>query len=653
MNQTLRQLIDFSHKVGNDTSLVQGGGGNTSCKTDDGKFMYVKASGTSLANMDKEKGWRKMDINEVHKILQDDKLMRRSADIRETLVMQKMAMCCEDDFGLASRPSVESPLHAFLDKVVIHLHPEAVGAYVNCKSGKEKILKLFDDEKKQILWVPYVDPGLTLARKTYSLVQKYVKVHNCLPDIIFLEKHGLFVSASSPAAGLRIVKRVIKKCSKSLNDLKPGRMTDPDTSQVNHCKLQIRKALFEATGNRSCVHFFIDDTIKGFLQHKDARRMLSAGSLSPDELVYANGPALWVNNCTSDQIAIKLKSVREKGGKLPAAFLVKKTGLFITADSKTAQVINDVAKFSFYVRYNANRLDKIAALNKRQTEFINEWEAESFRRKVSGQTTGTGQLKNRIAFVTGAGSGIGKSIAMGLAEDGALVGLADIDAEAARLTKDQIAEKFGAQSIVLSCNVTNEKSVREAFDKLLNTWGGLDILVNAAGVAPAYPIQDTPVQKWRFALEVNLTGYMLTAKIAADIMKHQAMGGSIVNISSKTGIDASKNNSAYNATKAGQLHLTRGWAMELGKDNIRVNSVCPGNVFEGSKIWNPQYIKVCAKKYGIKPQEVIPFYTNKTMLRLEIKGRDIADAVVFLSSDNARRITAQTLVVDAGQAVVR
>ena len=143
------------------------------------------------------------------------------------------------------------------------------------------------------------------------------------------------------------------------------------------------------------------------------------------------------------------------------------------------------------------------------------------------------------------------------------------------------------------------------------------------------------------------------AKHAAKIMIRQGMGGSIINISSKTGLEASKDNTPYNAAKSGQLHMARGWAMEFGEHGIRVNSVCPGNVFEGSRIWNPEYMKTCAKKYGIKPQEVIPHYVNKTILKKEIKGQDIADAVVFLTSDNAKMITGQTLVVDAGQVMVR
>jgi NAD(P)-dependent dehydrogenase (short-subunit alcohol dehydrogenase family) len=136
-------------------------------------------------------------------------------------------------------------------------------------------------------------------------------------------------------------------------------------------------------------------------------------------------------------------------------------------------------------------------------------------------------------------------------------------------------------------------------------------------------------------------------------MRAQGDGGSMIIVSSKTGLEASRANSAYNATKAGELHLMRGWALELGPENIRVNAVAPGNVFEGSKIWNPEYIKVCADKRGIKPEEVIPYYTSLTALKREIKRSDVAAAVVFLCSDRARCITGQTLVVDSGQVMVR
>jgi len=264
------------------------------------------------------------------------------------------------------------------------------------------------------------------------------------------------------------------------------------------------------------------------------------------------------------------------------------------------------------------------------------------------------ELKNHVAIVTGAGSGLGRSIAAGLSRAGAKVGLLDVDTQSAEETHAIIKKGLPqAQTMVISCDVTNETDVDKAFEALLKEWGGLDILVNAAGVAPAGALIDMPADKWRFALEVNLTGYFLMARAAARIMIKQGNGGNIINISSKSGLQASKDNTAYNATKAGEIHMARGWALELGEYGIRVNCICPGNVFEGSKIWNPEYIKICAKKYGLKPEEVIPYYVNKTALKREIKGQDIADAVVFLCSDRARTITGQTLVADSGQVMVR
>ena len=271
------------------------------------------------------------------------------------------------------------------------------------------------------------------------------------------------------------------------------------------------------------------------------------------------------------------------------------------------------------------------------------------------RSTAGADLKDRVAVVTGAGSGLGRSIALGLARAGGAVAFLDIDAEAAQQTVGVIKEELSqACAVAVGCDVTSEADVDKAFEAVLKKWDRLDILVNAAGVAPAGPLIDLAAEAWRQAVEVNLTGYFLVAKAAARIMiKQGGDGGSIINVSSKSGLEASKDNTAYNATKAGEIHMARGWAMELGQHGIRVNCVCPGNVFEGSRIWNPEYIKVCAKKYGIKPEEVIPYYVNKTALKQEIKGQDVADAVVFLCSDRARVITGQVLVVDGGQVMVR
>jgi len=653
MNKALAELIRISNIVGKDSTLVQGGGGNTSVKTADGKYMYVKASGTALGDMSAKKGWRKMKVTAAMSVIEDNSLAKMSTNKREVEVVNRLVSACIDEENADSRPSVEAHLHAILDKCVIHLHPDVVGAYVSAKNGQAALEKLFKDSKLPPLWVPYADPGFMLARKIANLVAGFKAEHGKPPAVLFLAKHGLFVAAANPNAAVRIVNKVIKTCAAKLNPVKKSVPKAVSSEAVNEARLGIRKAFFEATGQRRFVSYFNDDIIAGFSKGKNAKALLSFSALTPDELVYANGSVVWFEKPDSNKAAKKLKSQIAKGQKPSLAFLIKGVGLFVVGDIKTAAVIKDIARSSFFVRSNAARIGGINSLTKRQANFINNWESEAFRKSVTAGAS-EGRLKDCVAVVTGGGSGIGRSIVMGLVRAGAAVAIADIDQTAAHETIGLIAEELPqASAEPVSCNVTSEDSVAQAFEQALNKWGGVDIVVNAAGVAPAYPLVDLPVDKWRFALEVNLTGYFLMAKYAARIMIAQGIGGSIVNISSKSGLDASKNNTPYNATKAGELHMARGWAMELGEHNIRCNCVCPGNVFEGSKIWNPEYIKVCAKKYGIKPDEVIPYYVSKTTLGKEIKGQDIADSVVFLASEESRMITGQTIVVDAGQVFVR
>lgn len=654
MDKALADLIKISNTSGKDPALVLGGGGNTSVKTADGKCMYIKASGTALKDMDGQHGWRRLRIDDVLSIITDKSLRKLETFKRETEVVNRLLGACDDEDTTGARPSVESHLHALLDTHVIHLHPLVVAAYVNAKDGRATIEKLFAKEAKPPLWVPYVDPGYMLAIKIAKLVAGYEAEHGCKPSVLFLEKHGLFVTAGSANAALRKVRQVIATCQDGLKALPKAKETLVSAQNVTSAKLAIRKAMFEVTGDYLPVSYYPTmDAVAAFMKHKDAKKLLGTPALNPDELVYANGSAMWVEKLQAKTLTRKLRSLADRGQKVPAAFVVKGLGLFVAAEKTASPLIAEITNTSLTIRMYAARLGGVLALTKREQDFINNWESEAFRKKMVG-ASGPGALQGQIAVVTGAGSGLGRSIAIGLARAGAMVALADIDEEAAIQAAGQIEEELPrSQTMVVPCNVASESSVEKAFEALLAHWGGVDIVVNAAGVAPPFGLVDMPVDKWRLALEVNLTGYFLMARQTARILIEQGIGGSIVNLSSKSGIEASKNNTAYNATKAGELHMARGWALELGQHGIRVNCVAPGNVFEGSKIWNPQYIKVCARKYGIKPEEVIPYYISKTALNREILGQDIADAVVFLCSDKARRITGQVLVADGGQVMVR
>lgn len=262
-----------------------------------------------------------------------------------------------------------------------------------------------------------------------------------------------------------------------------------------------------------------------------------------------------------------------------------------------------------------------------------------------------GVLAGQVAIVSGAASGLGLALARGFYAAGACVAFTDVDAVGLASATAACDDPARVMSAVV--DVTSESSVAAGFDAVLARFGRVDTVACCAGVAPAFALEDFPLDKWDLSLRINLTGYFLYGREAARIMKAQGRGGAMVLLSSKSGLEPSKSNSAYNATKAGELHLARGWALELGRDGIRVNCIAPGNVFAGSKIWNPEYIATVAKKRGIAPEQVIPHYIGLTALNRDIKPEDIANTAVYLCSDAARCVTGQVLVVDAGQVWTR
>ena len=350
MDKTLAELIRISNTVGSDKTLVQGGGGNTSIKTSDGKYMYIKASGTALKDMDARNGWRRLRLESTLGILKDASLARLKPQEREVEVVRRLAKTCDDNITTDARPSVEANLHAILDKCVIHLHPVAVGDYVNAKNGKALLEKLFKNEKFPPLWVPYTDPGLTLAKKIQKLAESYQVEYGRKARVLFLEKHGLFATAATPNTALKIVRDVIGRCSAKLKEPPKANIKLPKIEQINDVKLTIRKAFFKTTGQYQQIRFFPDATITSYSKVKNLKELLSKPALTPDELVYANGPALWLEEAAAEQIAKKLFSQIQSGQKLARAFIVRGIGLFIAARGKKGRRCNQGSGrwFAFY-----------------------------------------------------------------------------------------------------------------------------------------------------------------------------------------------------------------------------------------------------------------------------------------------------------------
>ncbi|MHC4432821.1 MAG: class II aldolase/adducin family protein [Planctomycetota bacterium] len=382
MDKALSELIRISNSVGKDPTLVQGGGGNTSVKTADGKYMYIKASGTALKDMNANEGWRRLRLDLARSVVEDKSLAGMEPQRREPEVVNRLLLACDDKIKTVARPSVEAHLHAWLNKCVIHLHPSAVGAYHNAKDGRAKLEKLFKDEPLPPLWVPYTDPGFMLARRIARLVEDYQGKFGKSPAILFLHKHGLFITAETADGALRLVRRVIKRCSDPLSQPKAGISRPVDEDKVGAAKLCIERAFSEATGEDVTIWYYLNDPIADFLRQKEAKKMLS-GSLTPDELVYANGAAMWVERCNSQSIARRLRRQIKAGKKHSVAFLVKGAGLFVAGTEKMAPTVRDIVLYSIFIRTNAHRMGGILTLNKRQEDFITNWESEAFRKKLA------------------------------------------------------------------------------------------------------------------------------------------------------------------------------------------------------------------------------------------------------------------------------
>jgi NAD(P)-dependent dehydrogenase (short-subunit alcohol dehydrogenase family) len=534
-----------------------------------------------------------------------------------------------------------------LGRVVIHTHAVAANA-LNCGPGLKALEEITPLGEPPPLWVPYTDPGWRLALTIKSAAEVYKHTHGFPPGVVFMENHGLLVSAPEAEACYALHAEWVGRCERYFQaGVAPLRTPrDLDSATLRKAMVSLRQGWREVKGSRPFVRL-TDNAQLASVACDERAKILAAGALTPDHIVYTGARAIRAESL--EELPAQLKTALGEKAP-PRVAVVRDVGTFlIAADAKNLEAAESLAVAAAGITHLASGRGGAHNLAPASADFIVNWEAEHYRSALLG--TATESLAGKVAVVTGAASGLGCGIAQGLVEAGAAVAFCDVDDSSAKEAADKSVDP--ARAFPVHMDVTDEGAVAAGFDQVLRHWGGVDIAVCAAGIAPAYELVDMPVKLWRLALEINLTGYFLVAREAARIMRAQGDGGAMIILSSKSGLDASRANSAYNATKAGELHLMRGWALELGGDGIRVNALAPGNVFEGSKIWNTEYIKTAARKKGIKPEEVIPHYISLTALKRDVKRSDVAAAAVFLCSDAARCITGQTLVVDSGQVMVR
>jgi rhamnulose-1-phosphate aldolase/alcohol dehydrogenase len=331
----------------------------------------------------------------------------------------------------------------------------------------------------------------------------------------------------------------------------------------------------------------------------------------------------------------------------PRVIVVPGVGIVTTGpDARRARTTRDLYHRAIAVQDAAEALGGFRSLDEAEAFAIEYWPLERYK---LAQAPPRRELGGRIALITGGASGIGRAAARRLAEDGAHVAIADLNSDGAGDVADEIRERFGARAAVdLEVDVTDEQAVAEAVRQVVLAYGGLDVLVCSAGIASSAAVVDTTVADWDQSFAVLTRGYFLPARETFRVLAEQGRGGSVVFVGSKNALVAGANASAYSSAKAAALHLARCLAEEGGPLGIRVNTVNPDAVIEGSAIWSSEWKAERATTYGVPEEDLQAFYRGRTTLGLDVRPEDVAEAIAFFASDRSSRSTGNILNVDGG-----
>lgn len=669
MRDDMDRIVALSRYYGSDPDFLLAGGGNTSMKTE--KSLYIKASGISLADIDRT-GFVEMARVKVREILK--KTYSQNPLEREEQVKNDMlAARCDQESG--ARPSVETMFHEQINfKFVVHTHPSLINGLTCSRDGKAIADKLFGDDA---LWVDYA-PGYLLAKKVQSGLRSYKKKHNEKPNIILLQNHGVFVGANEPQDIKTITDRIVTNLEAymSQREVQPVFGKRKPLSGLDHTRRitklapALRAILTVNSPDGQCpvVAYNGSELVMEFVSSENGKALAGAEAFTPDHIVYYKRKPLWVSQQSWDediQVVIKraefgIRRFVSRFGYTPRIVLIQGLGMFSISDSKrsadtASEVFVDALKIMKYsAAFGGPRF-----LSSKWGRFIDEWEVESYRRKIASTGGASGLVAGKIAIVTGAAQGFGEGIAKSLASEGACVVIADINLAGAQALADAINKQHGdGRSIAIQTDVTNEDSVSDMVSKVVREYGGIDILISNAGVLRAGSVKAMTLKDFDFVTRVNYTGYFLCVKHVSPVMAAQhrhnpSYTADIIQINSKSGLQGSNRNAAYAGSKFGGIGLTQSFALELIEDGIKVNSICPGNFFDGPLWSDPQnglfvqYLR--AKKVpGAKTiEDVKRFYELKVPMGRGCTVPDVMNAIYYVIGQPYE--TGQAIPVTGGQ----
>lgn len=668
----LEVICKLSQFYGSDPAIVLAGGGNTSCKL--GDRLYVKASGTSLATM-KAEGFVKMDRTKLDKLVAAE--LDADPDTREAQYKAAISEArCEPEKG--QRPSVEVLLHHIVPEIyVVHSHATIVNTLTCHANGQQLAEDIFGDD---ILWLPFVDPGFILGQELKRCLDEHAtKTGGAAIKAILMANHGLIVTGDDPETIRTNTDDVLNKIEARLgNDWQTTSFGSPiindrSAQLVRTMAPVLRGLLTEAETRTLKVVTFDDSNItQALVGTKVGKTAARTGPMTPDQIVYCNSYPLWFEPQEGEDEQSLIRRLREaidrhaKATRFPPKIvLVAGVGMFaIGDDHQQADTSRLLYLDAIQVMAGATRLGGVSFLSERDRLFIEDWEVEAYRKKVAAATSGpAGRIKNKVAVVTGAAQGFGLEIARGLAAEGAHVVLTDLNEAGAKSAADELCRQHGAgRSLGLPINVTDAESIGDCLDQVVRVYGGFDVFLSNAGVLKAESVKTQPEADFDFVTNVNYKGYYLCVQQAAPILasQHQAnpaYRSDIIQINSKSGLTGSKKNFAYAGSKFGGIGLTQSFALELVEDGIKVNSICPGNFFDGPLWSNPktglfqQYLRAGKVPGATSVDDVRKFYEAKVPMGRGCRAEDVVTAILYVI-DQAYE-TGQAVPVTGGQDMLR
>jgi rhamnulose-1-phosphate aldolase/alcohol dehydrogenase len=669
LHSGLDELVYRSNIIGTDRQVCNWGGGNTSTKTvvpdfrgRDVEVMYVKGSGSDLATMQAGNftGLRMDDIRP---------LFEREAMSDEEMVAY-LSYCMID--AKHPRASIETLLHAFLPfKHVDHTHPDAIISLCCTDNGRALAEEIFGN---RFVWVPYVRPGFTLSKMIAQGV-----LDNPHAELVLMEKHGLVTWGDTSEACYAQTIRIIAEAERFIearvaetklfggvkHEALPADVRRSIAAQVMPT---VRGSVSDA--KKMILTFDDEPDVLRFAGGHDSAGLSQVGAACPDHLVHTKVVPLFIDWSPDaedvEELKAKLKAGIEaykeayrayfernkhKGDVMfeaaPRVILIPGVGMINTGKSwANAKVSGALYHRAIAVMRGATALGTFVSLSENESYNVEYWPLELYKLSLAPAEA---QFSRKVAFITGGAGGIGSETARRLVSEDAHIVVADLNLEGAEKVAAEINARFGDnRAIAVKMDVTKEEDVTAAYAAAALAFGGVDIIVNNAGLATSSPFDETSLSEWNLNMNVLGTGYFLVAREAFKLMKQQGIGGNMVFIGSKNSIYAGKNASAYSAAKALEAHLARCIAAEGGEFGIRVNTILPDAILQGSAIWNSNWRNDRAAAYGIEPDQLEEYYRKRTTLLVNIFPKDIAEGIAFFASSKSDKTTGCMLTIDGG-----